>query len=821
MFSSILRSGEKKQLRAFAKLVPAINALEDIMAETSDATLQSKTGQFRLRVSNGESLDRLLPEAFAVAREAASRVIGERPYDVQLIGAAAMHTGCIAEMKTGEGKTLTAVLPAYLNSLQDGGVHIATVNSYLASRDSQWMGQILEWLGLSVGLVAPGVDGKQQAYACDVVYATNKELGFDYLRDNMVLSPADKVQREHSFCILDEIDSILIDEARTPLIVSGDENYPIGEFKRFAEVASGMYEHIHYRVDERTKHVTPMEKGIARAEELLEIADLYDGDHQAEIRLLHVALRAKEIFLRDRDYVVADGKVKMIDEFTGRIAPTRRWTGGLHQAIEAKEGVEIETDGQVQGSVSLQNYYRLYGKLAGMTGTAQSEASEFLSVYDLPVVQVPPNKPDMRTDFPDVIFRTEKEKLDAAVKDIAERHASGQPVLVGSISVENSEKISKLLAEAGVEHQVLNAKNNEREAEIIAQAGRLGMVTIATNMAGRGVDILLGGDPSKLAKTQAVESGWDQDTPAGKIAYSTALHALEAECLAQNLLVRNLGGLYVLGTERHASRRIDNQLRGRAGRQGDVGQTRFLLSLEDDMMRIFATKSMAWAMNKNFQTGAPIESRLVSRTVEKAQRNIEQHQSELRKAVLDYDEVLNEQRKTVYALRDQMIDVKTVWDSASKLVARFVDHVMSSWCASENSDDWDLDGMLGYLEQFIPLEEALPTIPCTRSVMRYVLVDIIEDLRDIDSPRPQSDIRLMVGLLDAAWRDHLGCMADLKEGIHLRALGHISPLEAWRREGFEMFEAMMLGVSEEYVRCCVMKSATESGGILQKPDGIQ
>ncbi|MGZ4683207.1 MAG: preprotein translocase subunit SecA, partial [Acidimicrobiales bacterium] len=601
VFDKVLRAGEGRKVRAVQALVPEINALGDETKALSDDALRAKTAEFRQRYDNGESLDDLLIEAFAVIREAADRVIGQRHYDVQLMGGAALHFGWVAEMKTGEGKTLVSTLPVYLNALSGDGVHLVTVNDYLATRDSEWMGQIHRWLGLSLGLIIPGEydwDHKKAQYACDITYGTNNEFGFDYLRDNMAMSRSRQVQRGHTYCIVDEIDSILIDEARTPLIISGRVADAAKLYYQFASIVRGLKRDVHYDVDEEKRTVAPTDAGVEAVEKALSIENMYDEVSTNLVHQFQAALKAKELFKRDKDYVVQNGEVKIVDEFTGRILEGRRWSEGLHQAVEAKEGVKINEENQTLATITLQNYFRLYDKLAGMTGTAETEASELASTYDLQVVPIPTHRPLIRKDEGDLIYKSEDAKFDAVVEDLVERNETGQPVLVGTISVENSEKLSRLLEKRGVPHEVLNAKQHFREAEIVTQAGRLNSVTVATNMAGRGVDILLGGNPEGLAAKELAAEGLDRETDEGRARYEERLKHWQTECKAEGEKVRELGGLYVLGTERHESRRIDNQLRGRSGRQGDPGESRFYLSLEDELMRLFATGAMSWVMTK-------------------------------------------------------------------------------------------------------------------------------------------------------------------------------------------------------------------------------
>ncbi len=701
----LLRVGEGKKLKALASLVPDVTALEPEIQALSDDALRAKTPEFRERLANGEDLDDLLIEAFAVMREAARRVIGQRHYDVQLMGGAALHFGWVAEMKTGEGKTLVSTLPAYLNGLGGRGMHLVTTNEYLARRDSEWMGQIHRWMGLSVGLIIPGdfdQEYKRGQYGCDLTYGTNNEFGFDYLRDNMATSVAGKVQRGHVYSIVDEVDSILIDEARTPLIISGRVADAAKLYYRFASIVRGLQTERDYDVDEEKRTVAPTEEGIERVEQALGVDNLYDEVSQNLVHQLQAALKAKELYKRDKDYIISDGEVKIVDEFTGRVLEGRRWSEGLHQAVEAKEGVKIKEENQTLATITLQNYFRMYEKLAGMTGTAQTEASELAGTYNLQVVPIPTNRTMVRLDQQDLIYKTEDGKFEAVVEDLVERWGNGQPVLVGTVSVEKSEKLSRLLEKRGVPHEVLNAKQHTREAHIVAQAGRLGAVTVATNMAGRGVDILLGGFPEGLATREVLAEGLDPESEEGAPLLARHLARYEAECRAEGDKVRELGGLYVLGTERHESRRIDNQLRGRAGRQGDPGESRFYLSLEDELMRLFATGAMSWVMGRALPDDVPIEAKMVSKAIERAQTTVEQRNAEIRKNVLKYDEVMNEQRKVIYKRRDQILEGADLKEEAMEYLADAVDTTIDTFCVAEFSEEWDLDGLVTEIQTFWP-----------------------------------------------------------------------------------------------------------------------
>ncbi|NLA34713.1 MAG: preprotein translocase subunit SecA, partial [Actinobacteria bacterium] len=640
IFDKILRVGEGKKLRALEDLVPEISRLEPEMQALSDEALQRKTTEFRERLERGEPLNDLLFEAFAVTREAGVRVLGQRHYDVQLMGGAALHFGWVAEMKTGEGKTLVSTLPVYLNGLTGEGVHVITVNDYLATRDAEQMGRLHNWLGLSVGLVVPGQQDpayKRAQYACDVTYGTNNEFGFDYLRDNMAMTRESQVQRGHVYAIVDEVDSILIDEARTPLIISGQMDGTAKLYTRFATIVRALKRDVDYEVDEEKRTVAPLDSGIGKVEKALGIENMYDDVSANLVHQLTVALKAKELFHRDKDYLVSDGEVKIVDEFTGRVLEGRRWSEGIHQAVEAKEGVRIKEESQTLATVTLQNYFRLYDKLAGMTGTAQTESAELMSTYNLQVVSIPTHRGIGRIDEADKIYKTEDAKFEALADDIEERVSKGQPILVGTISVEKSEKLSRMLDKRGVAHEVLNAKQHFREAEIVAQAGQLGKVTVATNMAGRGVDILLGGNPEGMAERECIAQGLVEGTEEWDAEFTKQRLAFKEQCKREGEKVREAGGLFVLGTERHESRRIDNQLRGRSGRQGDPGASRFYLSLDDELMRIFATGAIQMVMGKNWPDDQPIEHRMVTKAIERAQSTVEQRNAEIRKNVLKYD----------------------------------------------------------------------------------------------------------------------------------------------------------------------------------------
>jgi preprotein translocase subunit SecA len=811
LLDKILKAGDGKRLKAIENVVEPVNNLEPEFTALSDEALRAKTADFRQRFEQGADLDDLLPEAFATVREAARRVIGQRHYDVQLMGGAALHWGWVAEMKTGEGKTLVSTLPVYLNGIAGQGVHVVTVNDYLASRDAEWMGRVHQWLGLSVGLIVPGKPDpiyKRAQYDCDVTYSTNNELGFDYLRDNMARSRADMVQRGHAYAIVDEIDSILIDEARTPLIISGKVRGAADLYYRFADVVKQLVRDEHYDVDEEKRQVAITDEGITAVEEILGIENLYDGVQQNLVHQLGVALRAKELFRRDKDYLVANGEVKIVDEFTGRILDGRRWSDGLHQAVEAKEGVSIKEEQQTLATVTLQNYFRMYGKLAGMTGTAQSDASELETTYRLAVVQVPTNRPLARMDQADLIFKSEAAKFDAVIDDIEERVERGQPILVGTASVEKSELLSRLLDERKIRHEVLNAKQHFREAEIVAQAGQPGAVTVATNMAGRGVDIILGGNAEKMAEHDTQASGYELGLPDGEEYLRSRLDYWEPLCEKDGRRVREAGGLYVLGTERHESRRIDNQLRGRSGRQGDPGESRFYLSLEDDLMRIFATGAMSWVMDRAMPDDVPIESKAVTKSVERAQTTVEQRNAEIRKNVLKYDEVFNEQRKVIYARRMQVLDEQNLREDSLEAIDNVAETLIATYCLDELEDSWDVEGLLADLGTFWPT--GLDAEALGGAARRDDLEALIrEEGRTLYSRREaeigatvmrQIERQVMLQLVDQRWREHLNEMDHLREGINLRAMGQRDPLLEWQREGFNLFSDMMLGLSTDFVK---------------------
>jgi preprotein translocase subunit SecA len=834
ILDKVLRAGDGKRVKALQGLVPDVNALEAGFRALSDQELQAKTAEFRGRLANGADVDDLLVEAFATVREAASRVIGQRHFDVQVMGGAALHFGWVAEMKTGEGKTLVSTLPAYLNGLTGKGVHVVTVNDYLARFHAEWMGRIHRFLGLDVGIVLPGQKDspaeKRREYAAAITYGTNNEFGFDYLRDNMAGSLEDKVQRGHNFAIVDEVDSILIDEARTPLIISGRLADAAQMYYRFASIVRTLQRDVDYDVEEDKRIVVPTEAGIEKVEQALGVDNLYDAVQQNLVHQLQVALKAKELYRRDKDYIVQAGEVKIVDEFTGRILEGRRWSEGIHQAVEAKEGVRINEENQTLATITLQNYFRMYGKLAGMTGTAQTEAAELVNTYGLQVVPIPTNRPVRRSDEADLIFKSEDAKFRAVVEDIVERNSKGQPVLVGTISVEKSELLSRELSKRGIRHEVLNAKQHTREAHIVAQAGQLGAVTVATNMAGRGVDILLGGNPEGLARQQVISEGFapellvedhDLGVPADQLPeefradrekararYAELTRIFADECREEGDKVRTLGGLYVLGTERHESRRIDNQLRGRSGRQGDPGESRFYLSLDDELMRLFATGALSWVMGRALPDDEAIEAKMVTKAIERAQTTVEQRNAEIRKNVLKYDEVMNEQRKVIYQRRDQILEGVDLKAAAMEYLADAVDSLIETHCVSEATDEWDVPGLVMELRTFWPAvvtEQQCSACVDTDAIYDLVMADASahyarrEEELGSDVMR-QIERQVMLSIIDQRWREHLDEMDYLQEGINLRAMGQKDPLTEWQREGYEMFGQMMTGIAQDFVR---------------------
>ncbi|WP_049352637.1 preprotein translocase subunit SecA [Rothia mucilaginosa] len=814
----ILRTGDKRVLRQLEAYTKAVNSLEDSFSSMTDEELRAETDKFRERVKDGESLDIMLPEAFAVVREASKRTLGKRHYDVQLMGGAALHLGNIAEMKTGEGKTLVATLPAYLNALSGKGVHIVTVNDYLAEYQANLMGRVFRFLGMECGVILSSMepDERRKQYAADITYGTNNEFGFDYLRDNMAWTVEEQVQRGHNFAIIDEVDSILIDEARTPLIISGpaagEANRWYAEFARIAATLLKRGED--YEVDEKKRTVGILESGIDKVEDHLGVKNLYESKNTPLIGFLNNSIKAKELFTNNKDYVVIDGEVLIVDEHTGRILPGRRYNDGIHQAIEAKEGVEIKPENQTMATVTLQNYFRMYDKLSGMTGTAETEAAEFMNTYELGVVPIPTNKGVQRIDNPDKVYRDEIAKFKAVVKDIKERHEKGQPILVGTASVENSEYLSRQLAKAGVRHEVLNAKNNEREAAIVAQAGRKGAVTVATNMAGRGTDIMLGGNPEFEAVEKMRELGLDPNTNSEEYEarWPEVLKACEDAAKEEHDEVTKLGGLYVLGTERHESRRIDNQLRGRSGRQGDPGESRFYLSLTDELMRLFNT-GMATRLMAAAPEDSALDSKIVSRAIATAQANVEGRNAEQRKNVLKYDDVLNRQREAIYKDRGRILHGDDLKDQISGFVDEVLTTIIDARVAEGHAEDWDFDELWSALKQVYPIsitvddlaEDAGDRTKITRDqIVKEVLADahLIYDEREKsvgEESMREIERRVMLSVIGERWPEHLYEMEYLKEGIGLRAMAQRDPLVEYQREGYDMYQSMLGAIREETV----------------------
>lgn len=766
----LIGNNSAREIKKMRAIVEEINGLEPSFSGLSDSSLAGKTKEFKKRLADGETLDDILPEAFAVVREASKRVLGMRHFDVQLIGGITLHRGNIAEMRTGEGKTLVATLPVYLNALTGKGVHVVTVNDYLASRDSEWMGKLYRALGLSVGLIAANLDYNQRknAYAADITYGTNNEFGFDYLRDNMVVHAEQMVQRPLNYAIVDEVDSILIDEARTPLIISGPGERSTDSYYTLAKVVPQLVAGEDYTIDEKQKTIAPTESGIAKVEKLLKIENLYDSANLELNHLLNASLRAYAMMHRDKDYVVKDGQVVIVDEFTGRLMFGRRYSDGLHQAIEAKEGLKVERESQTLAAITFQNYFRMYEKLAGMTGTAKTEEQEFNNIYGLEVYEIPPNRPLLRKDLPDLIFKTKKAKYKAVVKDVVERHKKGQPVLVGTTSITQSEELSDMLLKSGVPHNVLNAKHHEKEAEIVANAGQRGMVTIATNMAGRGTDISLGDG------------------------------------------VAELGGLHILGTERHESRRIDNQLRGRSGRQGDPGSSQFFLSLEDDLMRIFGADNISGMMDKlGMEEDEPIEHSLITKSIERAQKKVENHNFNIRKYILEYDDVMNQQREVLYDQRRKILGNDSLKDTIMDMVDSLVVKAMDQYADEKlYPEEWDYEGLLKHLELFF-LEPGQLTVAemeeYGRGELQEKLLSIAhEEYEKRENLIGEANMRelekaVMLKVVDSKWMEHLDSMDMLREGIGLRAYGQKNPLVEYKFEAYDMFEAMIEAIQEDTI----------------------
>ena len=843
----IMRAGEGKILRDLSKVVDQVNAFEPAISPLSDESLRAKTAEFKSRFASGESLDDLLPEAFAVIREAAKRTLGQRHYDVQIMGGAALHRGNIAEMRTGEGKTLVATLPSYLNALAGRGVHVVTVNDYLAERDSEWMGRIHRFLGLSVGVIVNSMTPAERraAYNSDITYGTNNEFGFDYLRDNMAWSLEDCVQRDHFFAVVDEVDSILIDEARTPLIISGPADKATKWYVEFANIVDKLQRNNHYEVDEKKKTVGILEDGVSKVEELLRIENLYEAANTTLIGYLNNAVRAKELFKRDKDYVVMNGELLIVDEHTGRMLSGRRYSDGLHQALEAKERIDIKDENQTLATITLQNYFRLYEKISGMTGTAMTEASEFHQIYRLGVVPIPTNRPMQRMDQADLVYKTELGKFMAVTKDIVERHRKGQPVLVGTVSVEKSEELSALLKKSGIPHEVLNAKHHEREASIIARAGVAGAVTVATNMAGRGTDIMLGGNPEFMADFELQRRGLSPvDNPTEyEAAWPEEIAKQKAAVAKGHEDVVAFGGLYVLGTERHESRRIDNQLRGRSGRQGDPGESRFYLSLQDELMRRFNS-----ALVERFLSAAglpddePIESKMVSNAIRSAQTQVEAQNFEIRKNVLKYDDVMNRQREVIYGERRLVLEGEDISPQVQTFLADTLVAYVTAETAQGFSEDWDLDRLWQALKLVYPIsftpEELIAKVGSRAAIdSEYLSAEILEDATTAYENRQtelgsevmrELERKVLLSVLDRKWREHLYEMDYLQEGIGLRAMAQRDPLVEYQREGYELFSAMMDGIKEELaslvfnVQVSVEGNGSEvkAAGISEKPTNV-
>ena len=829
IFSKILSAGEGKEIKAFRNRVGEINYLEDEISQLSDEELREKTIEFRERYADGESLEELLPEAFAVVREASVRTLGLRHFDVQLIGGMVLNEGQIAEMKTGEGKTLVSTLAGYLNAIPGEGVHIVTVNDYLAKRDSEWMGQVYEFLGMSVGLIQNGTKtaARKAAYDADVTYGTNAEFGFDYLRDNMVVNPDSRVQRGHAFAIVDEVDSILIDEARTPLIISGAGSQSTDTYRKFANAVKHLVKDVDFEMDEAKRTIATTDSGLARVESLLGIDDIYSDISGQLSNHLHQALKAQFLFHRDKDYIVQNGEVKIVDEFTGRIMEGRRYSEGLHQAIEAKEGVLVRAENQTMATITLQNYFRLYDKLSGMTGTAKTEDAEFRDIYKLPVEVIPSNRPVIREELPDLVYRTVDAKFNAVADDVAERHAHQQPCLVGTISIESSERLSSLLSKRGIKHSVLNAKFHEQEANIVAQAGRAGAVTIATNMAGRGTDILLGGNPEYLARDILAQRGIEEDDITDE-QWEDALAEAKTICAEEARIVRDAGGLAVIGTERHESRRIDNQLRGRSGRQGDPGSSQFYLSLEDDLMRLFGGDRMDRIGNLMQRTeiddDMPIQAKMVTKGIESAQRQVEAMHFSSRKHVLEYDDVMDKQRKTIYAERNDILDGKSYAERVPELIVGAVEDAVLEYCPSHDVyEDWDMEGLNAWFKELTGIEFDLDELDHREETTRMVdvvsekVLSIYEDKKE-QIPADvfdQVQNQVMLRVIDTRWMSHLSEMDYLRAGIGLRAVGQRDPLVEYKEEAYSAFSALVAAIYEDFIRTVLRLQVTVN---LEQPE---
>ena len=818
LLDKLLRAGEGRAVRELEKIAQQVNKFESSISALDDSALRGKTDEFKERVSKGESLDSLLPEVFAVVREAAKRTLGQRHYDVQLMGGAALHKGNIAEMKTGEGKTLVSTLPAYLNALSGKGVHVVTVNDYLAERDSEWMGRVHRFLGLRVGVILSRMSPseRREAYSADITYGTNNEFGFDYLRDNMAWTLSDCVQREHNFAIVDEVDSILIDEARTPLIISGPADKPTKWYVEFANLVARLSRDVHYEVDNKKRTVGILDEGVTRVEEALKIENLYEAANTPMIGYLNNAIKAKELFKRDKDYVVMNGELLIVDEHTGRMLAGRRYSEGLHQALEAKEKIEIQDENQTLATITLQNYFRLYNKLSGMTGTAMTEASEFMQIYKLGVIPIPTNKSMQRIDQSDLIYKSEVGKFTAVAEDISNRHKKGQPVLVGTVSVEKSEELSGMLKRKGIPHEVLNAKQHEREAAIIARAGSVGAVTVATNMAGRGTDIMLGGNPEFMADFELQAKGLSPvDTPEeyekawpGEIAKQKSAVEQEHEKVVA------LGGLYVLGTERHESRRIDNQLRGRSGRQGDPGESRFYLSLQDELMKRFNSGLVERFLGAaGMPEETPLESKIVSNAIKSAQTQVESLNFEMRKNVLKYDDVMNKQRTVVYSERREVLEGADIKDLTNDFLTETITAYVNSATNSGVAENWDLNTLWTALKSLFPISITVEDLVSEVGEVgaldsEFILDRVLTDAKNAYDRREteltstvmrELERKILLSVLDRKWREHLYEMDYLQEGIGLRAMAQRDPLVEYQREGYDLFSAMMDAVKEELV----------------------
>jgi preprotein translocase subunit SecA len=819
VLNKILRAGEGKILRSLESLANQVNLLEEHYITMSDDELRGLTYEFKARIARGESLDDLLPEAFAAVREASKRTLGQRHYDVQLMGGAALHLGNIAEMRTGEGKTLVSTLPAYLNALSGNGVHVVTVNDYLAARDAQWMGRVHRFLGLSVGTILSNMNPQErrEAYGADITYGTNNEFGFDYLRDNMTLDPNDRVQREHNFAIVDEVDSILIDEARTPLLISGPADVATKWYAEFSRLVPRLTAGTDYEVNEKKRTIGILEPGVEKVENWLGIENLYESVNTPLVGYLNNAIKALALFKKDKDYVVMEGEVLIVDEHTGRILAGRRYNDGMHQAIEAKEGVEIQNENQTLATITIQNYFRMYEKLAGMTGTAMTEASEFQQIYKLGVVPIPSNRVVKRVDQSDLVYRTEEAKLKAVIADIDNKHKLGQPVLVGTTSVAKSELVSSYLTKSGIPHEVLNAKQHDREATIIAEAGRKKAVTVATNMAGRGTDIMLGGNPEFRAAQELERRGIDpvDNQVEYEAAWQLALESAKAAVKSEHEEVVAVGGLYVLGTERHESRRIDNQLRGRSGRQGDPGETRFYLSLQDDLMRLFKGDMVnSFLQRFNVPDDVPIEAKMVTNSIRSAQTQVEAQNFEIRKNVLKYDEVMNSQRKVIYAERSRVLDGENIQTQIMTFMADTIAEYVTAATAEGFPEDWDLESLWSALKTLYPIEisvndmiqaaggdpENLSTEFMIETLHKDIETAYLARENQLGTPvMRELERRVILSVLDRKWREHLYEMDYLQEGIGLRAMAQRDPLVEYQREGYDLFVAMMEGIKEESV----------------------